>query len=61
MIWISIYMQKQTIKMSDVSATSWRHCQGKLNIQDIGQDIGQDIVYWTRYCIPSVTSSTKAS
>ena len=28
---IFIYRQKLTIEVSDVSATSWRHCQGKLN------------------------------
>ena len=31
-IWFSnLYWQKLAIKASDVSATSWRHCQGKLN------------------------------
>ena len=28
---IFIYRRKLTIEESDVSATSWRHCQGKLN------------------------------
>ena len=27
----NIYRQKLTTKKSDVSATNWRHCQGKLN------------------------------
>ena len=26
-----IYRRKLTIEKSDVSATSWRHCQGKIN------------------------------